>query len=268
MIYKIYGLYDGEVLRYIGCTTQSLTYRLVQHLSVASKAQGRQCYRICWLKSMKLREKEVSIKLLASYSSLEEMYLMEIEWISQSRLEGADLVNTCTGGKGSNGHKWPPEEYEKHSLRVKQYSTKGELIAIHASLSDGAFTATGDKRNNNKISQACKGKRGRRTAFGYIWRYIDDVFSTHPTIGQWNITQAQRQAISKRQTENNVMKGRTGDLNHNSAAVDQINDKGEIINSFVSMTEATKQTGIISISSAVKRKQRAGGFYWRYQVKI
>jgi hypothetical protein len=267
MIYKIYGLYDGSSLRYIGCTYRELTDRLTQHLSTANK-KGPQCHRVCWLKSMQTRDKKVTIKLLASYNTSEEMYRMEVEWIAQSRLEGADLVNTCTGGKGSNGHKWRAEDYEKRNLKIKQYSIEGELIAIYNSISDAAEVITGDRKNNNKLTQVCKGKRGRRIAFGYIWRYIDDVFTTHPTTGQWNVTQAQRIAISKRQTENNVMKGRTGKLNFNSSPINQVNDKGEIINSFDSIVEATKQTGITGISAAAQRNYRAGGFYWQRQTAI
>jgi hypothetical protein len=268
MVYKIYGLYDEGTLRYVGCTSQSLVYRLQQHNSVANKAKGKQCYRICWIKSMQLRGKPIIIKLLASFNTRQEMYKAEVDWIAQTRLDGADLVNTCTGGKGSNGHKWKSEDYEKHSLKVKQYSLKGELIAVHNSLSDAAELITGDRKKNTKLSLACRGSRGRRTAFGYIWRYINDAFNKYPTTGQWNVTQAQREAISKRQTENNVMTGRTGRLNHNSVAINQLSLDKEVITSFDSIAEAISITGVKTILEASIKGSIAGGFYWERVVPI
>lgn len=51
---------------------------------------------------------------------------------------------------------------------------------------------------------------------------------------------------------------------HNcSKAVYQLDENFNIINEFVSMAEATRQTGINNISRAVRQKSKAGGFYWK-----
>lgn len=267
MVYKIYGLYDKHNLRYIGYTSKSLQERLLAHQHSAFQTV-RQCHRISWLKYMLINKKSIIIRLLDTAHTLEEVLLKEVEWIAEYRTNGADLVNTCKGGIGSTGHEWSEEDYLKRSKKVKQYDLKGNLILIHRSLSDASLAVSGTRDYNGKISGCCKGRRGRRTFYGFVFRYIDDSFDKHPVEAQINITYAQRKSLSIRQSTNNVMKNRTGILHPNHSSVEMLNDNGEVIASFLTIKDATQQTGACNISLAARKGGKRGGFYWRYKVKI
>lgn len=48
----------------------------------------------------------------------------------------------------------------------------------------------------------------------------------------------------------------------------QLSEKGEIINTFPSVAEAARKTGITNISRACKKYGRAGGYYWKYKEEV
>jgi hypothetical protein len=104
-------------------------------------------------------------------------------------------------------------------------------------LSEASLIVTGTEKYTGKISGVTKGKHGRRTAFGYVWRIHNEPFDKYPVTPQINITEAQKKALSKRQLENNVMKNKKGLLNKSSRPVLILNTESIILNIAESVRE-------------------------------
>lgn len=216
--YKLYSLNDETGIRYIGITKQKLSNRLSAHISSCKQAfknKKSRHHRHCWIKSLLNKNQLPKIELLNTYDTSEEAKKAEIEYISKY----TNLVNGTAGGDGIKKYKFSEEYLEKVRFKVDQYDLKGNLLNTFNSLSDASLKITGSEKNNSKISQVTRGKYGRRTAFGYVWRIHNEKFDKYPTIPQINITEVQKKALSKRQLENNVMKGKTGLLNKISKPV-------------------------------------------------
>lgn len=266
MVYKIYGLYDPENnLRYVGYTKKSLNQRLKEHWNTTTRI-GKQPRRICWLKSLK---EKPTIKLLDKDKDFDVILAKEKFWIKYYRDKGFKLTNTCDGGLGSKGHKWTNEDFEKQSKKVKQFTKEGELIKIHNSLSDASFAVSGSKKYNGKISGYCNGKRGRISFKGFIWRYEKDDFDTYAIHPRWNVTEEQKKSLSKRQSENNCMKGRKGKSNPKSKPILQFDKDKNYLGKFDSMTIAAKETNVsqTSISESCRKGVVRNGYYWEYANK-
>jgi len=154
-----------------------------------------------------------------------------------------------------------------YTVPICQYSKNGRLLNTWDSISQCELE-TG--YNNSKITSVAKGNYGRRTAYGYIWRYYGDSFDKYPTEPQWNVTEAQRKSLSKRQKgEGNIMKNRTGKLHPNHSSVLQFDLKGKLIKEWDSITEAHKKLQINNISACCREiRQKAGGFVWKYSKDI
>lgn len=72
----------------------------------------------------------------------------------------------------NNNHGTRKEKLSKISgIKVAQYDLTGKLIKIWDSLSQ-ASQSFGTKTTSN-IGRVCKGKPGRKTYRGYIWKYVD-----------------------------------------------------------------------------------------------
>lgn len=264
MEFKIYGLYDEkDTLRYIGYTSKNLEERLRTHWQTRTK-KGQQCHRISWLKSLKNKP---TIKLIDRSNTLEEILQKETFWIDFFRQQRKDLVNICKGGIGSVGYTWSQKQLDKRSSKVKQFDLKGNLICVFDSLSEAAEKVTGNRKNNAKISLCCNGKYGRVTFKKFVWRYLEDAFNKYPTTPSWNVTDAQKAALSERQTTNNCMKGRKGRLHHNSVPVNKLDVNRNIIETFESVTEAQNKTGAVTLAKAIKTNGKRVGFYWEYANK-
>jgi hypothetical protein len=264
MVFKIYGLYDKEDnLRYIGYTSKSLDERLKTHLATKIK-KGKQCYRICWLRSL---DYIPTIKLIDESNTLEEILSKEIYWINYYKSLNYNLVNTCEGGMGSNGHKWSEKDYLKRCLKVKQYDTDGNLLNIFNSLSEASEAITGTKKYNGKISQCCKGKRGRRTFYNFVMRYENDEFNKYPITGQYICTEEKRKKLSIQKTLNNPMKNKIGKLNKLSKPVNKLDDNKNIIETFESIRQAELITKTCGVHVAINKNVKRGGFYWEYANK-
>lgn len=234
--YKLYSLSDETGVRYIGITKQKLLYRLSGHLTScrqAFKNKKSRHYRHCWIKSLLDRGMKPTISLIAEFNSSEEVKQAEIDTIKLYN----NLVNGTAGGDGIREYKFSQEYLETKRFKVDQYDLQGNLLATFKSLSEASLIVTGTEKYNGKISGVTKGKHGRRTAFGYVWRIHNEPFDKYPVTPQINITEAQKKALSKRQLENNVMKNKKGLLNKSSRPVLILNTESIILNIAESVRE-------------------------------
>jgi NUMOD1 domain len=207
--YKLYSLNDETGIRYIGITKQKLSTRLSGHIASCKQAfknKKSRHHRHCWIKSLLNNNLKPQICLIKEFKTAEEAKKAEIEAISKY----PNLVNSTDGGDGIRNYKFSKEYLEKVRYKVDQYDLKGNLLNTFESLSEASLKITGSEKNNSKISQVTRGKYGRRTAFKYVWRIHGEAFDKYPTLPQINITEAQKKALSKRQLENNIMKGKRG----------------------------------------------------------
>jgi predicted GIY-YIG superfamily endonuclease len=216
--YKLYSLNDETGVRYIGITKQKLSARFSAHISSCKQAfknKKSRNHRHCWIKSLLDKGLLPKIELINEFKTAEEIKIAEINAIKSY----SNLVNSTAGGDGIREYKFTQEYLENVRFKVDQYDLHGNLLNTFNSLSEASFIVTGTQKNNNKISGVINGKKGRRTAFGYVWRLKGEPFNKYPVTGQWNVTEARRNSLSKRQLENNVMKGKTGILNQGSKPV-------------------------------------------------
>jgi predicted GIY-YIG superfamily endonuclease len=236
--YKLYSLSDETDVRYIGITKQKLSYRLSAHLSSCKQAfknKKSRHHRHCWIKSLLDKDTKPIISLMAEFNSSEEAKQAEINTIKLFN----NLVNGTAGGDGIREYKFSEEYLETKRFKVDQYDLYGNLLATFKSLSEASLVITGTEKHNGKISAVTKGKHGRRTAFGYVWRIHNEPFDKYPVTPQINITEAQKKALSKRQLENNVMKGRLGLQNPTSKPVLILNTENVILNIAESVRDVT-----------------------------
>lgn len=268
MVYTIYGLYEPTgAIRYIGYTSKGLKERLKSHLGILrpSKAVvGRRCHRICWLQSLKDKGFKPIIREIDTTDTLEKALCLEVYWISTYRKTGADLTNSTNGGEGVPGIKWNEESYKGLYRKVHQYNLKGTLICTYKSLTDASTAITGSKRYNGKISGVCRGKFGRRTFKGFVFRYDGDDFNKYPTTGQWNVTEQQRKDISKRQRESNVMAGKVGIKHPRSVAINQYSLDDVFIQSYDCIQDAKRILGLKHLTMSYTS---SNGFIWKYASK-
>jgi len=270
--YKLYSLSDQTGVRYIGITSQTLLTRLSAHIASCKQAfknKKSRHHRHCWIKSLLDKNQKPNIHLLAEYNTAVEVKFAEIQTIFEYNIMWNNLVNGTAGGDGIRDYKFTEEQLEKMSFKVDQYDLQGNLLNTFKSLSEASLNVTGNKRNNGKISAVTKGKHGRRTAFGYIWRIHNEPFDKYPTTSQWNVTEAQKKALSIRQLKNNVMKGKTGLLNKTSKPIIILN----IENVILTITESVKEVVIYTklsrqcVSNMLKMNKEIAGYKLAYANK-
>ena len=236
--YKLYSLSDETGVRYIGITKQKLSYRLSGHISSCKQAfknKKSRHYRHCWIKSLLNKGELPVMTLIAEFNSSNDVKQAEINTIKLYN----NLVNGTAGGDGIREYKFSQEYLESKRFKVDQYDPQGNFLNTFKSLSEASLIVTGTEKNNGKISGVTKGKYGRRKAFGYVWRIHGEPFDKYPTTSQWNVTEAQKKALSKRQLENNVMKDKTGLKNTKSKPVLILNNENVILNIAESITEVS-----------------------------
>lgn len=125
-------------------------------------------------------------------------------------------------------------EFEPRKKQIDMYSQSGEYIKTFKTINKAA-KAVGVSPSS--ISAVVHGKA--RSVGGYIWR-----FEGHPFNEFWTIV------------------GET-----HWKAINQFDENWNLVKSYCSLTEASKETGInlASISSVLKKKYKtAGGYYWLY----
>lgn len=263
--YKLYSLNDETGVRYIGITKQKLSYRLSGHIASCKqsfKNKKSRHHRHCWIKSLLDKDQKPKIHLLAEYDTAVEAKMAEIQTIFEYKLMWNNLVNGTSGGDGIRDYKFSQDYLDVKRHKVDQYDLHGNFLTTFKSLSEASLITTGTEKYNGKISAVVKGKYGRRTAFGYVWRLHGDPFDKYPTTPQINITEAQRKALSKRQLENNVMKNKKGILNVISKPVLILNTDNVILN----IAESVKDVSVITklsrscVANMLKMNKEVAGY--------
>ncbi len=263
--YKLYSLSDETGVRYIGITKQKLSTRLSGHISSCKqsfKNKRSRHHRHCWIKSLLDKNQKPKIHLLAEYTTAIEAKMAEIQTIFEYKLMWNNLVNGTSGGDGIRDYKFSQDYLDVKRHKVDQYDLHGNFLTTFKSLSEASLITTGTEKYNGKISAVVKGKYGRRTAFGYVWRIHGEPFDKYPTTPQINITEAQRKALSKRQLENNVMKNKKGILNVISKPVLILNTENVILN----IAESVKDVSIITklsrscVANMLKMNKEVAGY--------
>lgn len=111
----VYGLYDGDDLRYIGLTGKSIEWRLSEHL----KERRGNSHRKHWIAAMMEAGKEITAKSLAVGLTRSEAVELEIKYIAEFRAIGCRLVNGTNGGDGVSGFKMNAEQIAAVRMRMK-----------------------------------------------------------------------------------------------------------------------------------------------------
>jgi hypothetical protein len=263
--YKLYSLNDETGIRYIGVTKQRLLARLSGHISSCKRSfriNKSRHHRHCWIKFLLDKGLKPTIHLISVFETAKEAFQAEIDHIKLYN----NLVNSTSGGEGANNYKFSQEQLDGLRSKVDQYDKKGNFIKTFESLSAAVIAVTGNVKNNGKLSQVIKGKYGRRTAFGYVWRKHGESFNKYPTTPQINITEAQKKALSERQLKNNVMKNRKGLLNATSRPVLILNKKNVILNIAESVRDSANITGFSRscVANMLKMNKEVAGYKLAY----
>lgn len=266
--YKLYSLNDASGIRYIGITKQKLSYRLSGHIASCKQAfknKKARHRRHCWIKSLLDKNLLPTIGLIAEFDTAEEAKRAEMSAIKSY----TNLVNSTAGGDGIREYKFTQAYLETRRTKVDQYTKDGVLINTFDSISAAALSVKGKDGYDGKIAQATKGKRGRLTAFGYVWRIHGEAFDKYPVKPRINITDAQRKALSERQLSNNIMKDKKGLLNITSKPIIVLNNSSSILTITESVREVSVFTGLSRscVSNMLKMNKEVKGYRLTYANK-
>lgn len=119
--------------------------------------------------------------------------------------------------------------------KIKQYSLKGNFLREFNSLKEAEEYLDKPKASAN-ISACCLGRKHR--AYGYIWRYSDDPDCTE-----------------------------VKPLTPYRSSINQFTKNGDYINTYITIAEASRQTGIgdTSIGNCLRGwSKSAGGYVWKF----
>ncbi len=96
----------------MGNTIKTLPCRLAKHISDA-KYNSSKCARCEWLRELATSNQIPTIHLIEEAEG--NGFAEEIKWIAHFKNQGCILVNSTTGGKGTNGLVRTPEQNKKIS---------------------------------------------------------------------------------------------------------------------------------------------------------
>lgn len=146
---------------------------------------------------------------------------------------------------------------------ICQYDKQGNLLncwdTIQAVENELGF-------NNSKITAVAKGSYGRRSAYGFIWRYKGDSFNKYHTTPQWKVSKKQKKQLSKRMTgSKNPMFNKKGKDHPKTKYIVQLSLNDIPIKIWESITEAQSTLKINNISMVLcNKRNKAGGYKWKY----
>lgn len=180
-------------------------------------------------------------KLIKSWNSIREAgRILDID--------SSSIAKCCKGFyKTSKNYVWRyiGDTFDKYNLKkyqqpkrrvkVKQFTTSGELLRIWESVSAASLSIN---TSTSSIISCCKGKKGRKTVKGYVWRYLDDDFDKYNA------------------------------YNEKYSPVCQFDLNDNFIAEFKTIHEASGCTNVSSsniISCCNNYTKKAGGYIWRYK---
>ena len=183
----------------------------------------------------------VEHEIVAESLTKEQAAKMERDLISAFKsTDKSNGYNLSDGGEcGTNGvprtKEWREKDSTAHKKQVVQYLLDGNPIKTHNSVMCAAESVNGSFR---VISANCN--RKKRTAYGYVWRFVGDGFD--------------------------LPEKKTG--GHHKIAKRTVAFKdGEKVAEFESAYQASIMTGITKqniIACCNKKAKSAGGYEWQY----
>lgn len=163
-------------------------------------------------------------------------------------VDSSSIAKCCKGiYKTSKGYVWRyvGDEFNKYSLKkyqqpkqrikVKQFTTNGVLLHVWDSITQASISLN---IGTSSIVDCCKGKKGRKTVKGYVWRYFDDDFDKYDI------------------------------HNEKHSPVCQFDLNGNFIKEYNTIHNASCCTNISTgniISCCNNYTKKAGGYIWRYK---
>lgn len=183
-------------------------------------------------------------ELIEEYSSVNEASLLND--IQPSNLSVKATTNTMTNGYiwtfDKSNIKDKIEKIHKRKYikrRVYQYTLDGKLVYIFETLVDAV-----KKYNNNSIGKCCRGDKKYNHVCNFIWLYEKDISTLQSRVDSIDILK----------------------ISGKNKKVYQYTLSGELVKTFNSYQDATKETNIHGISKSCRGYyKQAGGFIWLYE---
>lgn len=226
--------------RYIGLDTNNNPKYLGsgKAFKLAVKKYGRENFR---------KDILTHCKTLQSLLKMEEFYIKRL-----NAVESKKFYNLAEGGG------------KVITRKICQYNLEGNLLNCWDSIKSVELQLG---FNNSKITACARGGYGRRTAYGFVWRYSNEFFDTYPTTNQYKIiTKEKREQMSVVKIGKlNPMFGKNGELSHRSKKINQYDLNDNFIKTWISISEAEKVLKITNISACcIGIRKKAGNFKWNY----
>ena len=204
---------------------------------------------------------ECDSKILIDGLTEKEAFEYEIIIIEILREEKHPLINILDGGYLPPNHKG---KIRSEETKRKMSKSMKKHYESHPELS---------KAQSDKMREFLKTEKGKQFQQKSIKSRDNDDFRKTLSIicKKANNTDEyiarQSEIVKKMWKSDDYLKAHSGANNHRAQAVRQYNANHELIAEYVTMTEASKVTGVsVSKISAVARKKRktAGGYIWEY----
>ena len=169
----------------------------------------------------------------------EEAEYWEVYYISFYKTNDREFgYNHAKGGLVNSSWKMPSSFIDAHGKKVDKYDLNGNFIATYPSLLDAARSV--NVINGSQIALCCNGKIQK--AKGFVFRWQGEPFEKF---------------IVER-------------LSNDKRMVEQLDDFGNVIAEYSSISEASRKTGIpntniVKVCKGNSGRKKAGGFGWRYK---
>lgn len=159
------------------------------------------------------------------------------------------LVNMTDGGDGMLGVKVSQERINRFVDTIKreviQYDMDGNYIREYESATEAQRIT---KINGSQITSNCKGRKGKKSAGGYVWRYKDPQYWFDPKYTNNKNSHCYNQKHQK--------------------PVVQYDMNGSLLAEYISIRHAEREVGVFktTISKCCRGiYKHAGGFKWAYK---